>query len=212
MKKAFTLIELLIVIAIIAILALIAVPNFLEAQVRAKISRCQADMRTIATAVEAYAVDWGRHPIGFWEGNQSDPDNLGMSVLGLERWIWSTLTTPVGYLGTQLHDVFADKGFKSQGGNDRGYRWSYYKYETSFYKGLGAGGQEPALSFRKAGELGVQWCTYTRGPSRITFSRAQTMAAASGYPVGGHYPNKRYDATNGTMSVGHIFRSNKGGN
>jgi hypothetical protein len=27
-----------------------------------------------------------------------------------------------------------------------------------------------------------------------------------------HYPNKIYDATNGTISEGHIFRSNKGGN
>lgn len=48
---AFTLIELLIVVAIIAILALIAVPNFLEAQIRSKVSRAKSDLRSIATAL-----------------------------------------------------------------------------------------------------------------------------------------------------------------
>jgi prepilin-type N-terminal cleavage/methylation domain-containing protein len=61
-RKAFTLIELLIVEAIIAILAMIAVPNFVEAHVRSKVSRAKSDMRTIATALEAYAADWNAYP------------------------------------------------------------------------------------------------------------------------------------------------------
>ena len=61
-KHGFTLIELLIVIAIIAILALIAIPNFLEAQTRAKVSRVKADMRTLGGACEAYTVDWNNPP------------------------------------------------------------------------------------------------------------------------------------------------------
>lgn len=60
-RKGFTLIELLIVVAIIAILAAIAVPNFLEAQTRAKVSRCKADMRTQAVAMEAYYVDYNTY-------------------------------------------------------------------------------------------------------------------------------------------------------
>ena len=61
-QKAFTLIELLIVVAIIAILAAIAVPNFLEAQVRSKVSRVRSDMRSLATALEAYQVDNNKYP------------------------------------------------------------------------------------------------------------------------------------------------------
>lgn len=63
-KLGFTLIELLIVVAIIAILAAIAVPNFLEAQVRAKVSRAKSDLRTIATAMESYGVDHNVAPPG----------------------------------------------------------------------------------------------------------------------------------------------------
>src|SRR5437773_12166494 len=61
-RNAFTLIELLIVVAIIAILAAIAVPNFLEAQTRAKVSRVKSDLRSYATAVESYTVDNNKVP------------------------------------------------------------------------------------------------------------------------------------------------------
>ncbi|HUT23537.1 MAG TPA: prepilin-type N-terminal cleavage/methylation domain-containing protein [Sumerlaeia bacterium] len=54
---ALTLIELLIVVAMIAVLAAIAVPNFLEAQVRSKVSRVQNGQRAIATAMESRFVD-----------------------------------------------------------------------------------------------------------------------------------------------------------
>src|ERR1700675_3523110 len=61
-QSGFTLIELLIVIAIIGILAAIAISKLLNAVQRGKQKRTMADMRTLATAVEAYAVDNNLYP------------------------------------------------------------------------------------------------------------------------------------------------------
>jgi prepilin-type N-terminal cleavage/methylation domain-containing protein len=93
-SHGFTLIELLIVVLIIAILAAIAVPNFLEFQTRAKVSRARSDMRSIATGLEAYIVDWGSYT------NDSD-ERMAGNQNGLTR-----LTTPISYLSSVFLDAF----------------------------------------------------------------------------------------------------------
>jgi len=61
-KNGFTLIELLIVVAIIGIIAGIAIPNFLGARTKARVTRAFADMRAIADALEMYYVDNTTYP------------------------------------------------------------------------------------------------------------------------------------------------------
>lgn len=108
----FTLIELLIVVAIIAILAAIAVPNFLEAQTRAKVARVQSDQRSLATALESYAVDTKGYPLSdCGQGNIANPTyppapGKPGSVAGLTFWI-NFLTTPVSYINSLPFDAFS---------------------------------------------------------------------------------------------------------
>ena len=68
-QKGFTLIELLIVVAIIGIIAAIAIPNLLNAIDRGKQKRTMADMRSIGTAIESYAVDNNFYPKGMANAN-----------------------------------------------------------------------------------------------------------------------------------------------
>lgn len=89
--SAFTLIELLIVVAIIAILAAIALPNFHEAQTRAKVSRVQADLRTLGIAMECYRLDNNSYV-----PHKDTPADL------------YPLTTPIAYVSSIPADFFKD--------------------------------------------------------------------------------------------------------
>jgi type II secretion system protein G len=96
-RVGFTLIELLIVVAIIGVLAAIAVPNFLNAQVRAKIANTQADQRSLATAIESYRLDNNMYP--------PTPDvSAYMRYARLAK-----LTTPVAYMSSVPLDPFRSR-------------------------------------------------------------------------------------------------------
>jgi len=107
-RSAFTLIEILMVVAIIMILAAIATVNLLEAQVRAKVSRAQTDMRTVSVALEAYAVDHGRYPLAAGlDGRPIHPYPTGGPYLMGTR-LSTCITTPIAYLTLRPNDPFPD--------------------------------------------------------------------------------------------------------
>ena len=110
-QKAFTLIELLIVVAIIGILAAIAVPNFLNAQTRARVSRTAGDLRALGLAIETYVVD----------NNNLPPNNSHLTVDLI------SLTTPTSYISSvSFKDIFQAK--QGNTGNDRE-SYLYFSYQ-----------------------------------------------------------------------------------
>lgn len=129
-QYGFTLIELLIVVAIIGILAAIAVPNFLNAQVRAKVARVRGDVRALSSALEMYRLDNNNYPIDY-----GGPD--------VEDRSWQQLTTPISYIsGTGItRDPFTSGAGGAVGGNFSAKR-TFYDYGGGAWSANIAGGKE----------------------------------------------------------------------
>jgi prepilin-type N-terminal cleavage/methylation domain-containing protein len=204
-KRAFTLIELLIVVAIIAILAMIAVPNFLKAQTRAKVSRVKSDLRTLATAEETYFTDWN----SYTKYDRGDSWGPGGEIV-YEGW--KQLTTPVPYTASIPIDPFGTSQDAPTG------RPSPPLYEL----GTGEAGVGPGAPNTGARLMVRATDTYqmnSNGPDRWddTIARGHTYSWTEwNYPwedLNANDPAKVvealsliYDPTNGTVSAGDVFR------
>ena len=140
-RCAFTLIELLIVVAIIGILAAIAVPNFMNAQTKAKISKAYSDIRSLAMANEMYALDNGG---GYPPESESNAYERPRVQAGLFY-----LTTPISYIGSIPEDPFVPPNNDS--GTPRLYEtgvqrhWPNPKYLAYVMFTIGPDGSENGL-------------------------------------------------------------------
>lgn len=205
----FTLIELLIVVAIIAILAAIAVPNFLEAQTRAKVSRVRADQRTLATGLEIYHMDTNSFPHTNYD-NRSLTFKKGSGFdLTLER-----LTTPIAYLNGEAPMLDPFDGWK---------RNKYYRnpdLELEFVLST-SGDARTNRSYWYTARNDKDMLTWNWKNIRPTWWFLESAGPDGHYHLTGQMfstltvdtPDNRgklgklfYDATNGTLSRGSIWR------
>jgi prepilin-type N-terminal cleavage/methylation domain-containing protein len=193
-ESAFTLIELLIVVAIIAILAAIAVPNFLEAQVRSKVSRVKSDFRSVIMACEAYRVDCNYYPNCFFGGNG------GWIQPPVLRLI--PLTTPIAYI-TSVPNIDI---LKKMTGTPVDWQtdYEYYNYDNFIKAGSD---YDDGWNWALANTMNAPGCWIeSRGPSGMRWVEAKWS---------GRYTWDQamceYDPTNGTKSFGSIRRFSSGG-
>jgi len=152
----------MIVVAILAILAAIAIPNLLEAQIRAKVSRAKSDFRAVAIALDSCAVDWSAYPpLRHWAYTFETLETSGSSV-----------TTPVANLtAVPARDPFHPDHWA----NTRGL-YQYFYYAPSPSNWIGQTGYPP----RRAWSL-ICWGRRSARPPRPSISnirRPEILAAA----------------------------------
>jgi prepilin-type N-terminal cleavage/methylation domain-containing protein len=223
-RKGFTLIELLIVVAIIAILAAIAVPNFLEAQTRAKVTSALANDRNIATACEAYRIDnRGSLPNVTWPDIGGQPWYVISHWYADRYWYHISLSTPVAYMTSVPEDRFQREYWLKQGASSGYYLANLIDYNImKAIKDAAASHTIPACpgiwnwdkALEKCGTIDAAVATIWgadgwSGGYNIWFTSAGKLNA--NYCFAGFGPNFKeynqcpmYDPSNGTISVGSV--------
>lgn len=127
MKKAITLIELVMVIVIVGILSVLVIPSILRSRVIANESAAQANVKSISAAIENYATsNNSTYPTSESQLTSANPPYLSQSFCGTTQGGYSyscSLTTSsynitaspsnCGGSGTKIYTVTTGGAFTS---------------------------------------------------------------------------------------------------
>lgn len=202
--RAFTLIEILVVVAIISLLAAIAIPNYTAAQTRAKIARAQADMKAFQVAIETYRLDTNKKP------PTHDLQNDKYNPFNWWGFLTPSLTTPVAYMSALPPMIFNDRKIQQ--------RWVDEEEKTH------SPGNQPCtfvrdtynLAFRfQVGDTVTTTETAVLPRGSVYTQQMQDMFKNAGYVLYSCGPDRKdgtayalpefYDPTNGVDSYGDIY-------
>jgi prepilin-type N-terminal cleavage/methylation domain-containing protein len=232
-NRGFTLVELLIVVAVISILALIALPNFEDAQTRAKVAAVKNNMRTEALKVEMLQVDSNRYPLSgkwrwiiLWRELSGEDDNPN------EEFI-----KRMGPLFGPHWDLFEWEALKRNAIQDTA--WVANQNDSYLFNGFGffspptmvealpyctpdlvytrVQWEDSSKAHWEAVErLAGDWVLISPGPDLIVETPAWLEFPCLPYRYNhfeeGYREGKlftEYDPTNGTVSYGNIFRTQR---
>lgn len=185
----FTLIELLVVIAIILILIGIALPNFLNAQISAKVTHVMETHNSLNAAIQSYQTDFKTYPLSWSKHPATMP--MRFPEDGYVRWRLVCLTAPISYMRVLPESpFFPDKQKHSDGVIELKYNaGSSYDQAKGWYNNLG-----PMLA--KSSKWSTEYHLRDAGPDKVWNNQ-------DWYNVTNLMP---YSPTNGIGSIGDIWK------
>jgi len=127
MKKAFTLVEILIVVAILGILAAIALPHFQSHTQQAKESAAKDNLRILRNAIELYAAQHNDVPPGYPNNNPSlSPSNhpFAIQMVGIGKYLSEIPANPFSSK-TTIQLIDNNEEFPAEPSGTGLYGWVY---------------------------------------------------------------------------------------
>jgi len=167
-RRAFTLIELMVVVAIISALLGILLPVTGRARLQAKVLTVNAELRDIALALEAYSFDY----------DSKYPPTRVDCMLGEHFYQLPCELTESGYLPAASSETFMSAGIEDP--FNRGYTYKYRSVGTLIYNrttvvdegaylwvpdGFADNEQEEGQTYSTLETSPVSWVLYSQGPN-----------------------------------------------